>query len=92
MSKILFSLSKSKHSDIDILFLVSAVVLLSPLFSSDSYLLKAFSSFAYLGFVFTGTYLTSLIRLLAVDISKKRHVVKQCEKIAKSIDDRKGDL
>ncbi len=92
MNKILFSLSKSKHSDIDALFFIVAAVLLLPLFSSDIHLLKALGSIAYLGFVFIGSYLTAFIRCLAVDVSKKRHVVKQCEKLAKAIDDRKGGL
>lgn len=92
MSKILFGLSKKKHSDIECLFFIAGASLLPPLFLHGSYILNALASLAYLGFVFAGSYLTGFIRCLAVDVSKKRHVVKQCEKLAKAIDDRKGDI
>lgn len=93
MSKVLFALSKKRYSEIDILFYVVGAVFLTVVFkSSYDAIVNALLSLAYFGFVCVGSYLTGFVNALAVDVAKKRHVRKQCEKLAKAVDDRKGDL
>ena len=91
MSKFLFALSKKKYSEIDIAFYVIGAAFLTFVFkSSYDAILNALLALAYWGFVCIGSYLTGFVHELAVDVAKKRHVRKQCEKIAKAIDDKKG--